>query len=138
MTSRKSKSVAPCAFIDSTRFARPGEWPTTDGQHLTQDDKAGQGAQRRLKAHQRAEGPRRQAGQGEHLQRVGQGGAEHADRGAEQQGMGRQKGRARLRHADRNDDQRRGAHAQGRGLHAVRIAGLLSEHDIERPAHRRA
>jgi len=30
-----SQSVAPCDFIDSTRFARPGEWPTTDGQHLT-------------------------------------------------------------------------------------------------------
>jgi len=32
-----SQSVAPCAFIDSTRFARPGEWPTSDGQHLFQD-----------------------------------------------------------------------------------------------------
>jgi len=31
-----AQSVAPCSFIDSTRFARPGEWPTTDGQHLTQ------------------------------------------------------------------------------------------------------
>jgi hypothetical protein len=30
-------AVAPCGFIDSTRFARPGEWATTDGQHLTQD-----------------------------------------------------------------------------------------------------
>jgi hypothetical protein len=30
-----SQSVAPCAFIDSTQFVRPGEWPTTDGQHLT-------------------------------------------------------------------------------------------------------
>ena len=28
-------SVAPCRYIDSTSFARPGEWPTTDGQHLT-------------------------------------------------------------------------------------------------------
>jgi hypothetical protein len=27
--------VAPCAFIDSTQFSRPGEWKTTDGQHLT-------------------------------------------------------------------------------------------------------
>jgi hypothetical protein len=27
--------VSPCHFIDSTRFAKPGEWPTTDGQHLT-------------------------------------------------------------------------------------------------------
>lgn len=30
-----AQSVAPCRFVDSTRFARPGEWPTTDGQHLT-------------------------------------------------------------------------------------------------------
>lgn len=30
-----SESVAPCAYIDSTRFAQPGQWPTTDGQHLT-------------------------------------------------------------------------------------------------------
>jgi hypothetical protein len=28
-------TVPPCAYIDSTRFARPGQWPTTDGQHLT-------------------------------------------------------------------------------------------------------
>jgi hypothetical protein len=30
-----SQSVAPCRYVDSTRFAKPGEWPTTDGQHLT-------------------------------------------------------------------------------------------------------
>jgi hypothetical protein len=30
-----SQSVAPCRYIDSTRFAQPGQWPTTDGQHLT-------------------------------------------------------------------------------------------------------
>lgn len=30
-----SQSVAPCKYIDSTRFAQPGQWPTTDGQHLT-------------------------------------------------------------------------------------------------------
>jgi hypothetical protein len=30
-----SQSVAPCAYIDSTTFARPGQYPTTDGQHLT-------------------------------------------------------------------------------------------------------
>jgi len=29
-------SVSPCAYIDSTAFSRPGEWQTTDGQHLTQ------------------------------------------------------------------------------------------------------
>ncbi|MGH7092497.1 MAG: SGNH/GDSL hydrolase family protein [Stellaceae bacterium] len=30
-----AKSVAPCQFIDSTRFSTPGQWPTIDGQHLT-------------------------------------------------------------------------------------------------------
>jgi len=30
-----SQSVAPCRFVDSTAFSRPGQWPTTDGQHLT-------------------------------------------------------------------------------------------------------
>ncbi len=30
-----AQSVWPCTYIDSTTFARPGEWPTTDGQHLT-------------------------------------------------------------------------------------------------------
>jgi lysophospholipase L1-like esterase len=30
-----AQSVAPCKFIDSTAFATPGQWPTTDGQHLT-------------------------------------------------------------------------------------------------------
>ena len=32
-----SSSVAPCAYIDSTAFARPGEWPTRDGGHLFPD-----------------------------------------------------------------------------------------------------
>jgi len=30
-----SQIVAPCGYVDSTKFARPGEWPTVDGQHLT-------------------------------------------------------------------------------------------------------
>jgi hypothetical protein len=30
-----SQSVSPCLYVDSTQFARPGQWPTTDGQHLT-------------------------------------------------------------------------------------------------------
>jgi hypothetical protein len=30
-----SAIVAPCRYIDSTLFSHPGEWPTTDGQHLT-------------------------------------------------------------------------------------------------------
>jgi hypothetical protein len=30
-----ARSVAPCRYIDSTKFSRPGEWATTDGQHLT-------------------------------------------------------------------------------------------------------
>jgi hypothetical protein len=28
--------VAPCAYVDTTSFAQPGEWPTLDGEHLTQ------------------------------------------------------------------------------------------------------
>ena len=28
-------NVAPCAYIDSTQFSTPGQWPTTDGQHYT-------------------------------------------------------------------------------------------------------
>jgi len=30
-----AQSVAPCAYVDSTKFATQGQWPTTDGQHLT-------------------------------------------------------------------------------------------------------
>ena len=30
-----SKNVAPCSYIDSTAMAKPGEWATLDGQHLT-------------------------------------------------------------------------------------------------------
>jgi len=30
-----SQSVAPCVYVDSLQFAKPHEWPTTDGQHLT-------------------------------------------------------------------------------------------------------
>ena len=29
-------AVAPCAYIDTTSFAGPGEWTTADGEHLTQ------------------------------------------------------------------------------------------------------
>lgn len=32
-----SKSVAPCSYVDSTTFSRPGEWPTKDGSHLLPD-----------------------------------------------------------------------------------------------------
>ena len=32
-----SGAVAPCRYIDSTVFARPGEWPTIDGSHLVPD-----------------------------------------------------------------------------------------------------
>jgi hypothetical protein len=31
-----AQTVPPCHFVDSTSFAKPGEWPTTDGQHLTE------------------------------------------------------------------------------------------------------
>jgi len=30
-----AQSVAPCHYIDSTRFEPGAHWPTTDGQHLT-------------------------------------------------------------------------------------------------------
>jgi hypothetical protein len=32
-----ARSVAPCKYIDSTAFARPGEWPTRDGGHFQPD-----------------------------------------------------------------------------------------------------
>ena len=32
-----SESVAPCKYVDSTAFSRPGEWPTKDGSHLLPD-----------------------------------------------------------------------------------------------------
>ncbi|WP_458096738.1 SGNH/GDSL hydrolase family protein [Roseomonas sp. WA12] len=32
-----AQSVAPCAYVDSTKLSRPGEWPTFDGQHFTLD-----------------------------------------------------------------------------------------------------
>lgn len=31
-----SQTVAPCTYIDTTAFARPGQWGTLDGEHLTQ------------------------------------------------------------------------------------------------------
>jgi hypothetical protein len=30
-----AQAVAPCSYVDTTSFARPGEWPTVDGEHLT-------------------------------------------------------------------------------------------------------
>lgn len=30
-----ASNVAPCTYIDSTKFSKPGEWATTDGQHFT-------------------------------------------------------------------------------------------------------
>jgi hypothetical protein len=30
-----AQTVAPCGYVNSLQFARPGQWPTTDGQHLT-------------------------------------------------------------------------------------------------------
>lgn len=30
-----AENVAPCTYIDSTKFSQPGEWKTTDGQHYT-------------------------------------------------------------------------------------------------------
>lgn len=37
LTQLLSAAVAPCRYIDSTTFARPGEWPTIDGSHLVPD-----------------------------------------------------------------------------------------------------
>jgi len=31
-----ANNVAPCSYIDSTTFARPGQWQTLDGEHYTQ------------------------------------------------------------------------------------------------------
>ncbi len=28
-------NVAPCTYIDSLTFSKPGQWITTDGQHFT-------------------------------------------------------------------------------------------------------
>lgn len=30
-----AENVAPCTYIDSTRFSEPGQWRTIDGQHYT-------------------------------------------------------------------------------------------------------
>ena len=30
-----AQTVPPCGYVNSLQFARPGQWPTTDGQHLT-------------------------------------------------------------------------------------------------------
>lgn len=30
-----AENVAPCTYIDSTKFAQPGDWKTVDGQHYT-------------------------------------------------------------------------------------------------------
>ncbi|VFR29545.1 Cell morphology protein [plant metagenome] len=35
MSSFLSSNVAPCGYIDSLKFSKPGEWTTTDGQHFT-------------------------------------------------------------------------------------------------------
>jgi hypothetical protein len=37
MSQLLSQSVAPCQYIDSTTFSRPGEWHTRDGGHLEPD-----------------------------------------------------------------------------------------------------
>lgn len=36
MTSKfLASNVAPCSYIDSLQFSKPGQWATVDGQHLT-------------------------------------------------------------------------------------------------------
>lgn len=29
-----SEIVAPCTYVDSTKFSKPGDWPTSDGMHF--------------------------------------------------------------------------------------------------------
>lgn len=35
MSAFLGSTVAPCSYIDSLQFSQPGQWRTTDGQHLT-------------------------------------------------------------------------------------------------------
>lgn len=35
MSAFLASNVAPCDYIDSLKFSKPGEWATTDGQHFT-------------------------------------------------------------------------------------------------------
>jgi hypothetical protein len=35
MSNFLAANVAPCSYVDSLTFSKPGEWKTTDGQHLT-------------------------------------------------------------------------------------------------------
>ena len=36
MTSKfLAANVAPCSYIDSLAFSKPGQWATIDGQHMT-------------------------------------------------------------------------------------------------------
>ena len=34
MSAFLSTNVAPCSYVDSLKFSKPGQWATTDGQHL--------------------------------------------------------------------------------------------------------
>ena len=34
MSAFLAANVAPCSYVDSLKFSKPGEWATTDGQHL--------------------------------------------------------------------------------------------------------
>lgn len=35
MSTFLATNVAPCNYVDSLKFSKPGEWKTTDGQHFT-------------------------------------------------------------------------------------------------------
>lgn len=35
MSAFLASNVAPCSYVDSLQFSKPGQWATTDGQHLT-------------------------------------------------------------------------------------------------------
>lgn len=38
MSAYLAEIVAPCTYVDSTGFAKPGEWRSLDGQHFTSGD----------------------------------------------------------------------------------------------------
>ena len=103
-----------------------------------QEQQAAQCTDGGFQAHQHAEGTRRQFRQRHHLQAVGQRGGQqrHAERDGQQRR--REQRGARMRHAERHGDQCGDGGAQGDGLRSVVVAGLLPEHDIQRPARTRA
>ncbi len=75
--------------------------------HLMQIHDADQRTERGLDTHQNTEGPRGQAGEGIHLQRVGKRCGENSNGQPRQQNRARSAGSCRDQQPDRNDDQGR-------------------------------